>query len=73
MVGVRWERGTSLIFMNYCFKYGPFMVTVLNSAVITYWIHFIYVLHDSGSTFNILAIVLDTATFFKNFLFCIRV
>ena len=50
MVAVRWARGTFLIFMNYCFRYGPFMITVVYSAVITYWIHFIHVLHDSGPT-----------------------
>ena len=73
MVAVRWARGTFLIFMNYCFRYGPFMITVVYSAVITYWIHFIHVLHDSGPTCYVSAIVLGTATFFKNFLLCIGV
>ena len=67
MIGVRWERGTFLIFMNYGFKYGPFMITVVYSTVVTYWIHFIHVLHDSGPTYYVPAIVLGTATFFKKF------
>ena len=43
------------------------MITVVYSTVITYWIHFIHVLHDSGPTYYVPAIVLGTATFFKNF------
>ena len=52
-----------LILMSCLFEYGSFLVAVLNSAVITYWVHFIHVLLDSGSTCYGPIIVLGTSTF----------
>lgn len=51
--------------MNRWCQYGPFLVVVLNSAVITYWIHFIHDFCVSGSTCYVPAIVLSTVTFFS--------
>lgn len=51
--------------MNRLCQYGPFLVVVLNSAVITYWIHFIHDFCVSGSTCYVPAIVLSTVTFFS--------
>lgn len=47
--------------------------TVVYSAVLTYWIHFIHVLRDSGPTCYVPAIVLGTATFSKTFYFVLGV